>query len=143
MSSRRICETSWRSLKTSWRRLGKTSWRCLEDVLKTSWKRLENFLKTPWRRFGKTPYGQLRATYERESISLISLCLIFRTEAYWQLCSDAGSLTLAEWPAWFYLKTSDPEFNALTHWMNLPWNAGLAYIHNRSFYFGNIRQLLE
>ena len=65
MSSRRICETSWRRfedvlktswrcledvfarrledvLKTSWRHLGKTSWRRLEDVLKTSWRRLED-----------------------------------------------------------------------------------------------------
>ena len=29
-------------MKTSWRDLCKTSWRCLEDVLKTSWRRLED-----------------------------------------------------------------------------------------------------
>ena len=33
--SKCICETSWR-------RLGKASWRCLEEVLKASWRRLED-----------------------------------------------------------------------------------------------------
>ena len=58
MSSRRICETSWRRfedvlarrledvLKTSWKRLEDVLARRLEDVLKTSWKRLEDVLKT-------------------------------------------------------------------------------------------------
>ena len=36
-------------MKTSWRYLCKTSWRCLEDILKTSSKRLEDVLKMPWR----------------------------------------------------------------------------------------------
>ena len=60
-SWRYLCKTSWRCLedvlKTSWRCLEdlfarrledvlKTSWRCLEDVLKTSWKRYEDVLKT-------------------------------------------------------------------------------------------------
>ena len=40
MSSRRICETFWR-------RLGKTSWRSLEDVI-------ADVLKTSWRRMDKT-----------------------------------------------------------------------------------------
>ena len=31
----------------SWKCFCKTSWRCLENVLKTSW---QDFLKTPWRR---------------------------------------------------------------------------------------------
>ena len=35
MSSKRICETSWRPI-------GKTFCRCYEDVLKTSWRRLED-----------------------------------------------------------------------------------------------------
>ena len=39
MSSKRICDTSWRHF---------------EDVLKTSWSRLENFLKTSWRCMDKT-----------------------------------------------------------------------------------------
>ena len=46
MSSRRICETSWRRfedvLKTSWRCLEDVFARRLEDVLKTSWRRLED-----------------------------------------------------------------------------------------------------
>ena len=42
MSSRRICETSWRRFED----VLKMSWRRLEDVLKTSWKRLEDVLKT-------------------------------------------------------------------------------------------------
>ena len=54
MSSRRICETSWRRFEDVLaRRLEdvlKTSWKRLEDVLKTSWKRLEDVLKTSWRR---------------------------------------------------------------------------------------------
>ena len=45
MSSRYICETSWRYLedvlKTSWKRLEDDVARRLEDVLKTSWRRLE------------------------------------------------------------------------------------------------------
>ena len=57
-------------LKMSWRRLAKTSWRCLEDVFaryledifktssrrpgKTSWRRLENVLKTSSRHTTKT-----------------------------------------------------------------------------------------
>ena len=75
-----VFKTSWRCLqdvfarrledvlKTSSRRLGKTSWRCPENVLKTSWKRLEDvrtrrihircminknifvFIKMSWRR---------------------------------------------------------------------------------------------
>ena len=61
MSSRRICETSWRRfedvLKTSWRRLEDDFARRLENVLKTSWRRysktswrhLEEVLKTSWR----------------------------------------------------------------------------------------------
>ena len=66
MSSRRICETSWRRfedvLKMSWRRLEDDFARRLENVLKTSWRRysktswrpLENILKTSWRRMDKT-----------------------------------------------------------------------------------------
>ena len=50
MSSRRICETSWRRFED----VLKTSWKRLEDVLKTSWRRLENVLKTSWRRMDKT-----------------------------------------------------------------------------------------
>ena len=54
-----ILKMSWRRLKDvfakrSWRRLGKTSWRCLEDALKTSSKQLEDVLKMSWRRFWKT-----------------------------------------------------------------------------------------
>ena len=56
-SWRRLCKTSWRCLedvfarrlvdvlKTSWRGLGKTSWRCLEDVFKTSWRGFEDVLE--------------------------------------------------------------------------------------------------
>ena len=55
MSSRRICETSWRRfedvLKTSWQDVLKMSWR---RFCKTSWRRLENVLKTSWRRIAKT-----------------------------------------------------------------------------------------
>ena len=58
MSSRRICDMSWRRfedvLKTSWRGLEnvlKTSWKCLEDVLKTFW---QGVLKTSWRCMDKT-----------------------------------------------------------------------------------------
>ena len=43
MSWRRFC-------KTFSRGLSKTSWTCLEDVLKMPWSRLENVLKTSWRR---------------------------------------------------------------------------------------------
>ena len=42
-----------------WKRLSKTSWRCLEDVLKTSWKRLEGVLKMSWRRFWKRCWRRL------------------------------------------------------------------------------------
>ena len=57
-------------LGNTWRYLCKTSWRCLEDVLKTflqdvfktfwrrlhktSWKRLEDIFRTSWRRMAKT-----------------------------------------------------------------------------------------
>ena len=67
MSSRRICETSWRLFED----VLKTSWRCLEDVLKTYgqdeyivldqdvfWRHMINknifvFIKTSWRRLLK------------------------------------------------------------------------------------------
>ena len=48
-----FCKTSWRVLKTSWKRLSKMSWRWLEDVLKTFWRCLEDVLKTSWRRMIK------------------------------------------------------------------------------------------
>ena len=59
-----ILKMSWRRLKDvfakrSWRRLGKTSWRSLEDALKTSSKQLEDVLKMSWRRFWKTSWRHL------------------------------------------------------------------------------------
>ena len=43
--------TWWYVLKTSWRHLSKTFWRCLEHVLKKSSKRFEDVSKMSWRRF--------------------------------------------------------------------------------------------
>ena len=66
--SKKNCLTWWYVFKTSLRclqdifarRLGKTSWRCLEDALKMSWKRLEDVLKTSWKRLEDVlkTYGQ-------------------------------------------------------------------------------------
>ena len=52
-------------LKTSWRHLYKTSWRCLEDILKTSSKRLQNVLKISWRHFCKTSWRYLEDVFTR------------------------------------------------------------------------------
>ena len=50
-----VLKMFWRSFcKTSWKRLSKTSWTCLKGVLKTYWKLLEDLLKMSWRRFCKT-----------------------------------------------------------------------------------------
>ena len=42
MSWRRFTRRLEDVLKTPWRLLGKTPWRCLEDVFKTSWRCLED-----------------------------------------------------------------------------------------------------
>ena len=52
MSSRCICETSWRRFED----VLKMSW---QDVLKMSWRRLEDVLKTSWRSYGKTSWRRL------------------------------------------------------------------------------------
>ena len=54
------------SLKTSWRRVNKTSWRHLENVLRTSWRRMIKLnifvlIKTSWRCLLKT-YAQGKNT---------------------------------------------------------------------------------
>ena len=68
-SWRGFCKTSQGRLKTSWRCLGKTPWRCLEDVLKTSPELLQIVLKMSWRRLCKTfwrhLWNDLKTTWRR------------------------------------------------------------------------------
>ena len=76
--------TWWYVLKTSLRYLCKTSWRCLEDilkmflqdVLKTSWRCLGNILKMSWRRMGKTNILALTKTSWRRKAKVNILVLI-------------------------------------------------------------------
>ena len=59
MSSRCICETSWRRFED----VLKMSW---QDVLKMSWRRLEDVLKTSWRSYGKTSWRRLEGVWTRQ-----------------------------------------------------------------------------
>ena len=52
--------TWWYVLKASWRDLCKTSWRCLDNVLKTSSKLLEDVLKMLSRRFCKRSWRRFK-----------------------------------------------------------------------------------
>ena len=57
------------SLRNSWKHLGKTSLRYLEDVSKTSSKRLQDILKISWRGFCKTPWKRLADKWLRQIYS--------------------------------------------------------------------------
>ena len=59
MSSRCICETSWKRFED----VLKMSW---QDVLKMSWRRLEDVLKTSWRSYGKMSWRRLEGVWTRQ-----------------------------------------------------------------------------
>ena len=62
----------------------KTSWRCLEDVLRTSSKRLENVLKISWRRFCKTSWRRLEnvlKTYSQDEYIGLDQDVFWRRKA--------------------------------------------------------------
>ena len=82
---------SWRCLEEIFsRRLGKTSWRYLEDAFKTYSKRLQDVLKMPWRSFWKTPWRHLEESWRR-------LGNVWKTS--WRRLERV-------WPRWIYWSLS-------------------------------------
>ena len=79
-------------MKTSWRHFCKTSWRCLEDVLKTSSKRLDDVLKMSWRLFFKTSWRYL------EDVLKMS----------WRCFEDVLGRCMSRANMFFLVKTSSP-----------------------------------
>ena len=79
VSSRRICETSWRRFED----VLKTSWRCLENVLKTSWRRME---KTNILVLTKTSWRCLEAVFWRRLINK-NIFVFIKTNVCWALSS--------------------------------------------------------
>ena len=88
-------------LKMSWYVFGKTSWRCLEEVLKTSWRCLETFLqdvlKTLWldvlKKYGQDEYtgldhNVLKTSWRRMSKAnmfvLIKTLWIWVEDVFWR-----------------------------------------------------------
>ena len=71
-------------LKISWRRLGKTYWRCLEDVLKTSSKRLEDVFKMSWRRFCKTSWRCLENVLKTSWRRMVKTNILVLTNTSWR-----------------------------------------------------------
>ena len=71
-------------LKTSWRHLYKTFWRCLEDVFKTT----SNVLKMSWRRFCKTSWRCLEDIFARRLEDVLKMSCkrledVWLRQIYW------------------------------------------------------------
>ena len=94
-------------MKTSWRYLCKTSWRCLEDILKTSSKRLGDVLKTPWRGLKdvlKTSWGRLEGVLKTSWNRLEDVLKTYGQHKYIGLDQD---VLKASWRCLLKTKTKD------------------------------------